>query len=402
MIRKTLNKIAKKSKTANRAKESYKKSRDSYYKNRRVRNNQIMFESFRSSKYACSPKAIYEYMLNSPKYAEYNFVWSFKKPENYQHLLNERTKIVKYRSHKYYLEAAKSKYWVFNGWIPERMKKKPSQIMLQCWHGTPLKRLRHDIVDTATTKHAVKASEDNDEDVLRFDYFISPSRFASKAFTSAFNFKGLGKEDILIETGYPRNDYLYNYTKKDYEALKKKYKIAKGKKVILYAPTWRDRISKDQRQQGIDLDFLHEKIGKDYVILYRAHYLEAKNIDFDKYGDFVQNASFEDEVNELYVIADILVTDYSSVFFDYANLRRPMIFFMYDKDMYEKDLRGFYMDIKELPGPIIQTNEELLEEIKKNIDNKCTDAKYKKFNKKFNYLDDGKATQRAIKEMLSS
>ena len=180
------------------------------------------------------------------------------------------------------------------------------------------------------------------------------------------------------------------------------------KKVILYAPTFRD----NQHTSGmgytyalnIDFDRLKEKIGKDYVIIFRTHYFIANSFDFEKYKGFIYNMSNHDDVNDCYVLSDIIVTDYSSVFFDFANLKRPMLFYMYDLEEYKEELRGFYFEIEDvLPGPIVKTQEELEQEIL-NIESyyeKYKD-KYETFNKKFNYLDGKDCSKKVIKEIFKN
>lgn len=376
-------------------------------RHQKINSRQIVFESYLARSFADSPKAIYEYMLSAQKYKEYRFVWAFVDPSKYSFLENERTKVVKYRSVGYYLAYARSRYWVVNGWIPFRIEKKSEQIMLQTWHGTPLKRLRNDIM--SNSKHATlshtKVVKDNLRDTKRYDYFISPSKFCTKVFTSAFDLKELGKENTIIEIGYPRNDFLYSYTEKDTKAIKKRLSIPKNKKVILYAPTWRD----DQHKKGIGftydlgLDFkkLYDKFGKDYVVLFRAHYNIATGFDFSAHQGFVYDVSKVDEVNELYVISDMLITDYSSVFFDYANLRRPILFYMYDLKYYQTELRGFYIDLDELPGPILQTENELYDAIKNvNTFFKEYKQKYNKFNKTYNYLDSAQSSKKVIEKVI--
>ena len=183
--------------------------------------------------------------------------------------------------------------------------------------------------------------------------------------------------------------------------------IPKNKKVILYAPTWRDNehVSGLGYTQHIELNFdvLKEKLSKDYVILFRSHYFIANTFDFSKYENFIYNVSTYNEINDLYIISDLLITDYSSVFFDYANLKRPIIFYMYDYDNYKNKLRDFYIDLDELPGPIIKEKNELklcdtILKIKKNVNNYS--EKYKKFNQKFNYLDNEFCSKEVLKECL--
>ena len=295
--------------------------------------------------------------------------------------------------------------------MPEEIDKKPNQVYVQCWHGTPLKKLRCDIeVNGASLNTVEEIKKRNDIDAKRFDYFISPSKYCTEKFTSAFNLKNLGKEDIIIEKGYPRNDFLFNKTAKDIQKIKNKLGIPNDKKVIFYMPTFRD----NQHTSGvgytynlaIDFDHLREKIGQEYVILFSPHYFIANSINLDKYKGFVFNVAHYDEINELYLVADIIMTDYSSVFFDYANLKRPIIYYMYDIDDYKNNLRDFYISLDELPGPIAKTQDEV-EEIICHIDKytKKYSSKYQKFNKKFNYLDDGHASERVIevifKDILS-
>ena len=146
---------------------------------------------------------------------------------------------------------------------------------------------------------------------------------------------------------------------------------------------------------------LKKELGKDYVILFRAHYFIANSFDFNKYKDFVYNVSDYDDINDLYIISDLLITDYSSVFFDYAILKRPILFYMYDYKNYKTKLRDFYLDLKELPGPIIEKQEDLIKNIKQ-IDKVFNKYKkyYQTFNKKFNPYEDGKSSIRVAKEII--
>ena len=245
------------------------------------------------------------------------------------------------------------------------------------------------------------------KETQKFSYFLSPSEFCTEKFRSIWNMNEVGKEDCILELGYPRNDFLYNYTEDDLKEIKRRLGISDiNKKSILYAPTYRD----NQHTSGIgytyktevDFDKLKEELSDDYIILFRAHWLVANKFDFERYTGFIYDASNYDDINELYIISDLLITDYSSVFFDYANLKRPIIFYMYDLEAYRDDIRGFYLDIdKELPGPIVREEIGLIDEIKKIINsNDYYNEKYMKFNQKFNYLDDGKAAERVVKKII--
>ena len=377
----------------------------------------IIFSCFNGESYTCSPKAIYEYMLTDSKFKDYTFIWMFKETKKYKNILeqNPNTIVVKKGGRKYRKYLAKAKYWIFNFKINDYLKPKKNQIFLQCWHGTPLKRLGCDLIHFDNLLNTIDGMKKRYKiEAQKFTYFISPSKYATERFISAWNLKEIGKENIIIEKGYPRNDFLFNYTENDVERIKKKIlgyyyllyeKEVKKKKIILYAPTYRQ----DQHESGlgytykeeVDFEKMRKALGDDYIILFRPHYFVANQFDFEKYEGFVYDVSKIDDVNELYIISDILITDYSSVFFDYANLKKPMIFYMYDLEHYRDESNGFYFDIEEeLPGKIVKTDDALIEEIKRVTKDFQYDEKYRKFNEKYNYLDDGNATKRVVNTII--
>lgn len=367
----------------------------------------VLFEAFGGRSYTCSPKAIYERMLTMPQFKDYTFVWAFNDVDAHDIKKDERTVVVKTKSKDYYKYYSIAKYWIVNSIILDGITKKKGQVYVQCWHGTPLKRLRCDIEVNGNVLNTVKEIRNkNDRDAKRFDYFLSPSKFCTEKFISAFNLKKLGKENIIIEAGYPRNEYLFNHTEKHVKALKEKLGIPEDKKVIMYAPTFRD----NQHTSGvgytynlnIDFDRLKEKIEKDYVIIFRTHYFVANSFDFEKYKGFIYNMSNHDDVNDCYIISDVIITDYSSVFFDYANLKRPMLFYMYDLAEYKGKLRDFYLDLNELPGPIVETEDDLEKEILNLRDyDKKYKEKYNAFTNKFNYLDSGDCSKDVIQKIFN-
>lgn len=365
----------------------------------------ILFETFMGRQYGCNPKAIYEYIISDSRFDDYRLVWAFTDPGKAKSIPQlKRAEIVEMLTDEYSQACAEAGYIVTNSNLNNRIIKKDDQVFIQTWHGTPLKKLRCDI--EAESGNANNTLSDihykNDIDVVRYDYFISPSPFCTEKFTSAFNLRKLGKEDILIETGYPRNDILINHSEEYAAGIKRELGIPEDKKVILYAPTFRDNQHDGASytyDTHIDFDRLMTELSEEYVILFRAHYFVASQFDFTKYNGFVYDMSGLDDITGLYLIADALITDYSSVFFDYANLERPMLFYMYDLEEYANDIRGFYFDIDEIPGPKLKTEEDLIAAIKE-LDSWQLDEKYRSFNKKFNPLEDGKASKRVAEIII--
>lgn len=365
----------------------------------------IFFGAFNGKSFCDSPKWIYLAMLNDEFFSQYQFIWGMDNPKKYSFLEKyPRTRVVKTKSRGYEKALKKSGMWITNFRIDYYLPNK-KQRYIQCWHGTPLKKLGFDIDYCDNLLNSVKEFREKYLiDAKKFTHILSPSPFTTEKFTSAFNLKKLGKESAILEEGYPRNDYLYNYTADEAEELKEELSIPKDKKVILYAPTWRD----NSHESGVgysykseaDFDRLLQELSGSAVILFRAHYFIASKFDFDKYNGFVYNVSDYDDIAQLYVISDILITDYSSVFFDFANLTRPMIFYMYDFDEYVGQIRDLYFPLSELPGDIVKTNDELLISIKKALKGFTPDEKYFNFKQKFNPYDDGESANRIINKLF--
>lgn len=366
----------------------------------------IIFASFNGRSYCDSPKAIYSYMLKNDEYKDYHFVWAFKNVETHCFLEeNRNTKVINIKSKDFIKILGKAKFWIFNYKIKDYIFPKQNQVFVQCWHGTPLKRLGCDLEHFNNAMNSIPEIKQRYHiEASKFSYFISPSKFATEKFISTWDLEKINKKNIMIQEGYPRNDFLKNHTKNDIEKIKNELGIKNNKKIILYAPTYRDnQHSVDlgyTYKTNVDFDKLQKELSNEYIILFRAHWLVAQEFNFDKYKDFIFDVSNYDDINNLYVISDILITDYSSVFFDYANLKRPIIFYMYDLEDYRDNIRGFYLNIEELPGKIIKTEKELIEEIKLVSEDFKYDEKYKNFNQKFNYLDDGQASKRVVQKIF--
>lgn len=363
----------------------------------------VIFAAYNGESYSCTPKAVYEYMLGDARFGDWHFIWIFKDPEGHAGIpADGRTSIVGFDTEECMRELHAAKYWILNSRAVDWWQPSGEQIYVQCWHGTPLKRLGCDLV---RSDNAMNTMEDirfkYRSDAKRFSRLLSPCPFSTEHFRSAWDLDALGRTDALLETGYPRDDFLSRMTREDIEDIKRRLGLADEKrKIILYAPTWRD----DQYDAGlgytydIGMDFgrMRDALGDRFLMLFRAHYLVADTFDFDEYGDFVRDVSRVDDINELYAVSDMLITDYSSVFFDYAILERPIFFYMYDRETYMNDLRGFYLAPEDLPGPVSEDVGTLTEQVLRASEGWEPDEKYRAFNRRFNSLNDGRATERFI------
>jgi CDP-glycerol glycerophosphotransferase len=356
----------------------------------------IVFESFLGKNYSDSPKNIYEYMTAHKM--DFNYVWIFNEKKE----IPGNAKQVKRYSFSYYYYLATSKYWVSNSRIPMHLNKRPGNVYLQTWHGTPLKKLVFDMNEIFSANpnyktHFYKQSR-------RWDYLISANQYSSNIFRRAFKY-----EKELLEFGYPRNDILHAPDKDIYaKNIKQKLNLPLNKKVILYAPTWRDddfyEPGKYKFNLKLNLQKMKERLGNEYVVLLRMHYFIADNIETTGVEDFAFNLSKYNDIADLYLISDMLITDYSSVFFDYANLKRPILFYTYDLEKYRDTLRGFYINMEEeVPGPLLETTEEIIDSIENiNIVKENYQLKYDHFYEKFCAWEKGTATKQVVEKVFTT
>ncbi len=361
-----------------------------------VQKNLVLFESFLGRGYSDNPKALY--LTLQKQRPELQLVWIFAKEPNAAVKAACPNWVLR-NSPKYYYLMARAQYWIFNTRQPLSLKKRRETMYLQTWHGTPLKRLGLDMDEvhmpgTNTEQYKKNFSAQAKE----WNYLLSPNLYSSTIFKRAFDFRGL-----LLETGYPRNDLLYAPDRQQQAGqIKQSLRLPPGKKVILYAPTWRDDefVTKGQYRFNLKLDLkqMQSRLGDDYIVLLRMHYLIAEHLDLTAFDGFAYDVSAYGDIAELYLISDLLITDYSSVFFDYAHLNRPMLFFTYDLEKYASVLRGFYFDFEAVvPGPLLKESDQVIDYIEDiATQSKQYEEKYTAFQERFCSLDDGKASQRVV------
>ena len=356
----------------------------------------VYIESFYGENYTDSPAALYEY-LYAQFPGDFEYVW----------LVNEGVdvpgpaKTVQRNSFAYYLAMSRASYWVNNTRTSLSLDKVGDVTYLQFWHGTPLKKLFLDIPvlygeGMSSEKAVVRCSS-------RWDYLVSPNPFYTKHMRTAFGYEG-----EVLEVGYPRNDKLYTMNNpEDIARLKQELSIPVDKKVLLYAPTWReDQVKTDGKYAfdfSLDLEKMRASLSDDYVVLLRLHYHVRESLQLDPMDTMFKDVSGYGDISYLYLISDVLMTDYSSVMFDYAHLKRPMIFFMYDAEDYFGRLRGSYIENIDdvLPGPIVNTNDELIEALRDvEINTPKYQEKYDAFLDEFCQLGHGDSAKAVAEKVF--
>ncbi|MFG3099340.1 CDP-glycerol glycerophosphotransferase family protein [Streptomyces sp. NPDC048182] len=354
----------------------------------------VLYASFSGRQYSDSPRAVYEELVRQKAPLEHVWVVEDRRAQ-----VPAGVRSVRRWSREWYEALGRSRYIVTNTHLPHWVRRREGQVVVQTWHGTPLKRIGHDIdsVQFADRKYLAKVAEETPN----WSFLVSPNRFSTPIMRRAFQYDG-----EILESGYPRNDVLLSDKTEDLaRAVRERLGLPEGKKVVLYAPTWRDdqfyRAGNYKFDLRIDLRAAAERLGEDHVLLVRKH---SNIVDaVPGAGDgFVFDVSGYPDVADLFLITDVLVTDYSSLMFDFANTGRPMLFFTYDLEYYRDRLRGFYFDFeKEAPGPLLETSDALVDALAgiERTSASYTEA-YRRFQELFCDLDDGRAAQRVIARML--
>lgn len=299
----------------------------------------ILFISFGGKQYNDSPKAIYETMLKDPRFKNCDFVWAVRNPHKFN--IPGKAKIIRIDTVRYFLTSLKARVWISNSPIERRLNYRGKNTFYFCtWHGTPIKKLGHEISSVYARS--------------KYDVICAQGKFDVKVFEQAFNIK---KENILL-CGLPRNDVLATAKKDDQINFKRILNIPSYKKVILYCPTYRDW-KDNYMSDGVNFTKWKQVLGESYIVLFRAHSKVVDEININEVSDFVFDVSDYHDLNDLMIASDILITDYSSISFDYSILEKPILLYTYDYEEYALK-RGVYFDIREeLPGGSISEDELL-------------------------------------------
>jgi CDP-glycerol glycerophosphotransferase len=359
-----------------------------------MRSDVVVFESSSGRSYSDSPRYIYEELVRARP--DLTKVWAYR---GRLPVADARTKPVARLSPAYFYYLGRAKYWVNNQSFPYYIRRRRNGVFVQTWHGTPLKRMLHDLPeirgrDPGYLERASIAAQ-------QWSLLVSPNSYTTEVMRTAYRYRG-----DTLEVGYPRNDVLHG---PDRDRLTRRLRSALGlsgaRQVVLYAPTFRD----DQTTGGrfsfrlpFDLNRLRTELGEDTVLLLRMHGLVRQRIEIPpELQEVVRDVTRYPEMQELMLVSDVLVTDYSSVFVDYASLGRPMVFYAYDLETYRDDLRGFYLDFESLvPGPLVQTEDEFWAALR--AAESLPGHAYREFVARFAPYDDGHASERVVAAVFGS
>lgn len=372
------------------------------YKTIEVDENYILYQVRDGQSMTDSPYAIFKYLMEHQAYQKYIHIWvvaSQKMQKAYSKKFNKykNVKFIVKESDDYLHYLAKCKYLINNATFPTYFTKKPNQVYVNTWHGTPLKSMGLDIKDN------LLESQNTIRNFLSSDYIISPNQHTTDIFKKAFKLEELN-DDAILEIGYPRIDAtLKAQSETVIQKLKKQGLKMTNAPILLCSPTWRGHTVSTPEDNIEEMEEMIEVLNKktDYQVLLKVHpFIYRKAEGNKKLKKYLVNDTFD--TNELLSIVDLLVTDYSSIFFDYLVTNKPIIFYTPDYEDYEEN-RGFYLPVDSLPGPSVHSIETLVDTVnhQQNILTQYNDN-YRAYQQKFANYDDGHVTERVVNKVFNT
>ena len=365
-----------------------------------VRKNTVLYESNSGRGAVCNPEAVFRGLIASPAHKHLTHVWVLDDDCFHDPIVNEfkaakNVKFIRYKSLAYYHALGTSQYLFNNSTFPPEFAKRPEQIYVNTWHGTPLKKMGYDVVDGGPdTRNIIK-------NFLAADFILSPNSFTTEQMLKhSYRLDGIFRGKIA-EIGYPRVDAQFADNLGRTGVLKQLREhgvhIPKGAKIALYAPTWKGASFYDPLDEMAEVsqfvDELQTKLGTGWRVLLKLHQRVMEQA--DAYPD-IKDRLVPNHVpaNCALSVTDALVTDYSSIFYDFQALDRPICFYIPDYETYA-EYRGVYQEPQSWPGPIVSTAEAAAQAITVEPSAQLR-RRHQDARAKYNEYDDGSATHRAI------
>ncbi|WP_031507463.1 bifunctional glycosyltransferase/CDP-glycerol:glycerophosphate glycerophosphotransferase [Streptomyces megasporus] len=350
-----------------------------------------VFSAYWSRAYACNPAALDAELARLAP--DVRRVWAVRAED--VHRVPEGVNVVRLGSRDYWTAVARAKYLVNNVNFGDSLVKREGSVHIQTHHGTPLKSMGIDQRDHPGSAHGMDF-----EKLLarcdRWDYSLSSNRHSTAVWERVYPCSYTS-----LETGYPRNDVLLNADGEDVLAARRELGLADGATAVLYAPTHREYESGFVPR--LDLARCAERLGPDTTLLVRGHYFydSSRELAALRADGRIVDVSAHPSVERLYLAADALITDYSSAMFDYANLDRPIVVYAPDWEIY-RAVRGTYFDLlREPPGPVATTEDELIEIMTSGAwDDGTSTGLRAAFRRRFCDFDDGRAAERVVRHVF--
>ena len=354
--------------------------RSQYRRAGRATQNSIFFESYYGQNVSSNPRGIDRAITRlRPDVTRY---WSVV--DGSVEVPDGAVAIVE-GSEAWWRARASSRALVVNDWLRKRFRKRRDQTVLQTWHGTPLKQLALDRPGVGLRTAIATRRERSHWSIM-----LAQNPFSAGVFRSAYAFRG-----PIWQEGYPRDDILLS---EDGDAVRKRLGIPKRSKVVLYAPTWRD--DRPGKVDHLDVAHFSRELGDGFVTLIRGH-SRSLQPGAEVVADGVLDVTSYPDISDLFLIADALITDYSSVMFDFSVTGKPMYFFTPDLAHYRDDLRGFYFDLlADAPGPVLSDPADLVRHLRKPNPAEFAE-RYAAWQARFNPRDDGLAGERVVRRMIA-
>lgn len=384
--------------------KDYQANYATYYRNHKLQKKHVLYEAYGGRGMVCNPYGIFKAFMERKDFSQYEHYWVIEDFEDNQKImekygLHKNVHFVQYQSDDYVYHVATAKYLINNVSFPAFYTPRKGQIYFNTWHGLPLKKIGFDVPDgNVGNRNGIR-------NFLAADYLLSPNDFMTEIYKKAFKLEDLytGK---VIQEGQPRNDVIFQ---RKQEGIYRKIQengvcINPNKKLILYAPTWKGR---NYYRPDINIEEYVQVIQSieanlntnEYQILVKPHqivykYLKDEGVMTDRFVPATIDAS------EILSVTDILISDYSSIFFDFITTGRPIIFFDPDIEQYEK-YRGIYHGTDKLPGPVVKTVDEIIASIRKIENNADVYKIYYDDHKKWSGIyEDGHCGERILQILL--
>jgi CDP-glycerol glycerophosphotransferase (TagB/SpsB family) len=363
------------------------------YLKRPIDENLAVYSSYWGRGYTCNPAAIHAAARRLAPHIRSVFLVS--EPGTPQ--MPDGVECVVIGSRRYWEVMATAKYTFNNVNFEMSVKKRPGTVHVQTQHGTPLKRMGIDQIAFPAAASAAGSFGKLLQRVDRWDFNISSNTHSTEVWERAYP----GAYESL-DVGYPRNDAFYRSTAQDVAAIRARFGIPDNRIAVLYAPTHRDYRTGFTPQ--IDLAAFCDELGDEFVVLLRAHHFhdaEAASLEETLRAGKLINLTEHRLPEEVCLAADALITDYSSIMFDYANLDRPIVIHADDWEIY-KETRGVYFDLPATPpGPVTRTPEDLVRVFRDGSYAGPESAALRaRFRERFCQFDDGHAAERVVRRVL--